>query len=102
MTVRRWTATAIGITLLAAAACSTEPEAGDAPALQSSTTTMSSTPATETDFKSGTGWDAANRRFTEDCQYKRYDARFDGSFDWSISLARTPFGNASTSETDAF
>ncbi|MFI6679988.1 hypothetical protein [Kribbella sp. NPDC050470] len=53
-------------------------------------------------FKSGTGWDAANRRFTEDCQYEKYDDRFDGSFDWSISLARTPFGNASTSETDAF
>ena len=53
-------------------------------------------------FKSGTSWDAANRRFTEDCSYQRYDDRFDGSFDWSISLARTPLGNASTSEVDAF
>jgi hypothetical protein len=53
-------------------------------------------------FKSGTGWDAANRRFTEDCAYERYDDRFDGSFDWSISLARTPLGNAPTSEVDAF
>jgi hypothetical protein len=53
-------------------------------------------------FKSGTAWDAANRRFTEDCAYERYDDRFDGSFDWSISLARTPLGNAPTSEVDAF
>jgi hypothetical protein len=53
-------------------------------------------------FKSGTSWDAANRRFTEDCAYERYDDRFDGSFDWSISLARTPLGNAPTSEVDAF
>ncbi|MEU4604869.1 hypothetical protein AB0F43_17950 [Kribbella sp. NPDC023972] len=53
-------------------------------------------------FKSGTSWDAANRRFTENCSYERYDDRFDGSFDWTISLARTPLGNASTSETDAF
>ncbi|TDD14889.1 hypothetical protein E1218_32375 [Kribbella turkmenica] len=53
-------------------------------------------------FKSGTGWDAANRRFTEDCAYERYDDRFDGKFDWSISLARTPLGNASTSEVGAF
>jgi hypothetical protein len=53
-------------------------------------------------FKSGTNWDAANRRFTEDCSYERYDDRFDGSFDWSISLARTPLGNAPTSEVDAF
>jgi hypothetical protein len=53
-------------------------------------------------FKSGTDWDAANRRFTEDCSYEKYDDRFDGSFDWTISLARTPLGNAPTSETDAF
>ncbi|WP_433164426.1 hypothetical protein [Kribbella sp. CA-247076] len=53
-------------------------------------------------FKSGTGWDAANRRFTEDCSYERYDDRFDGKYDWSISLARTPLGNAPTSEVDAF
>jgi hypothetical protein len=53
-------------------------------------------------FKSGTNWDADNRRFTEDCAYERYDDRFDGSFDWSISLARTPLGNAPTSEVDAF
>jgi hypothetical protein len=53
-------------------------------------------------FKSGTSWDAANRRFTEDCAYERYDDRFDGSFDWTISLARTPLGNAPTSEVDAF
>ncbi|MFG1820410.1 hypothetical protein ACGFIF_42105 [Kribbella sp. NPDC049174] len=53
-------------------------------------------------FKSGTNWDAVNRRFTEDCAYERYDDRFDGSFDWSISLARTPLGNAPTSEVDAF
>lgn len=53
-------------------------------------------------FKSGTGWDAANRRFTEDCSYERYDDRFDGRSDWRISLARTPLGNAPTSEVGAF
>ncbi len=53
-------------------------------------------------FKSGSSWDAANRRFTEDCAYEKYDERFDGSFDWTISLARSPFGNASTSDTEAF
>jgi hypothetical protein len=53
-------------------------------------------------FKGGSSWDAANRRFTEGCSYQKYDDRFDGSFDWTISLAKTPFGNASTSDTDAF
>jgi hypothetical protein len=53
-------------------------------------------------FKSGTNWDAANRRFTENCSYQKYDDRFDGSYNWTISLARTPLGNASTSETEEF
>jgi hypothetical protein len=79
VTVRPWTAAAIEITVLAAAGCSYY-----------------------VFFKSGTGWDAAHRRFTEACAYERYDDRFDGSFDWSISLARTPLGNAPTSEVDAF
>ncbi|MGW6283242.1 hypothetical protein [Kribbella sp. NPDC055071] len=53
-------------------------------------------------FKGGSSWDAANRRFTEDCSYQKYDDRFDGSYDWTISLTKTPFGNAPTSDTDAF
>jgi hypothetical protein len=53
-------------------------------------------------FKSGSNWDAPNRRFTENCTYDKYDDRFDGSYDWTVSLTPTPFGNASTSETDAF
>ena len=53
-------------------------------------------------FKGGSNWDAANRRFTENCSYQKYDDRFDGSFNWTISLAKTAFGNATTSETGAF
>jgi len=53
-------------------------------------------------FKSGTSWDAANRRFTEGCAYEKYDDNFDGAFKWTISLAQTPLGNAPTSETEAF
>jgi hypothetical protein len=53
-------------------------------------------------FKGGSNWDAANRRFTENCSYQKYDDRFDGSFNWTISLAKTQFGNATTSETGAF
>lgn len=53
-------------------------------------------------FKSGTNWDAAGRRFTENCSYQKYDDRFDGSYNWTISLTKSPFGNASTSETDEF
>jgi hypothetical protein len=53
-------------------------------------------------FKSGRNWDAKNHRFTEDCSYSKYDDRFDGSYNWTISLTKTPYGNASTSETEAF
>jgi hypothetical protein len=53
-------------------------------------------------FKSGRNWDDKNHRFTEDCSYSKYDDRFDGSYNWTISLTKSPFGNASTSETEAF
>ncbi len=53
-------------------------------------------------FKGGTNWDAANNRFTENCSYQKYDTRFDGAYNWTISLAETPVGNATTSDTDAF
>ena len=53
-------------------------------------------------FKSGTSWDAKNHRFTEDGSYSKYDDRFDGSYNWTISLTKTPYGNAPTSETEAF
>ncbi|WP_132149714.1 hypothetical protein [Kribbella antiqua] len=53
-------------------------------------------------FKSGSAWDAANRRFLENCSYERYEQIFSKAFDWQISLARTPLGNAPTSEVDAF
>lgn len=53
-------------------------------------------------FKSGTSWDAKNHRFTEDCSYQKFDDVFDGSYNWTISLAKTPLGNASSSETESF
>jgi len=53
-------------------------------------------------FKGGSNWDTANRRFTENCSYQKYDDRFDGAYNWTISLAKTAFGNATTSETGAF
>ncbi|MFC6157719.1 hypothetical protein [Kribbella jiaozuonensis] len=53
-------------------------------------------------FKSGTSWDAKNHRFTENCSYQKFDDIFDGSYNWTISLAKTPLGNASSSETESF
>ncbi|MFI5691785.1 hypothetical protein ACIA58_08085 [Kribbella sp. NPDC051586] len=53
-------------------------------------------------FKSGTNWDAKNHRFTEGCSYQKFDDIFDGSYNWTISLAKTPLGNASSSETESF
>jgi hypothetical protein len=53
-------------------------------------------------FKSGTNWDAKNHRFTENCSYQKFDDVFDGSYNWTISLAKTPLGNASSSETESF
>ncbi|MER7246378.1 hypothetical protein [Kribbella sp. NPDC000426] len=53
-------------------------------------------------FKSGTDWDARNHRFTENCSYQKFDDVFDGSYNWTISLAKTPLGNASSSETESF
>lgn len=53
-------------------------------------------------FKSGTDWDAKNHRFTENCSYQKFDDVFDGSYNWTISLAKTPLGNASSSETESF
>jgi hypothetical protein len=53
-------------------------------------------------FNSGTSWDAKNHRFTEDCSYQKFDDVFDGSYNWTISLAKTPLGNASSSETESF
>jgi hypothetical protein len=53
-------------------------------------------------FKSGTSWDAKNHRFTENCSYQKFDDVFDGSYNWTISLAKTPLGNASSSETESF
>jgi len=31
-----------------------------------------------------------------------FDDIFDGSYNWTISLAKTPLGNASSSETESF
>ncbi|MGW7682450.1 hypothetical protein ACWGID_17030 [Kribbella sp. NPDC054772] len=53
-------------------------------------------------YKTGTNWDAKYHRFTEDCSYSKFDRRLDSAYVWTISLSKTPFGNATTSETDAF
>ncbi|MET9313021.1 hypothetical protein ABZX12_14425 [Kribbella sp. NPDC003505] len=53
-------------------------------------------------FKSGRNWDAKNNRFTEDCSYQKFDDIFDGSYTWTISLTKSPLGNAPSSETEAF
>ncbi|HZX09088.1 hypothetical protein [Kribbella sp.] len=53
-------------------------------------------------FKSGTNWDAKNHRFTESCVYQKFDDIFSGSFGWTVTLTKSPLGNAPSSETDAF
>ncbi|GAA1575179.1 hypothetical protein GCM10009742_17940 [Kribbella karoonensis] len=53
-------------------------------------------------FKSGTNWDAKNHRFTENCAYQKFDDIFDGQYAWTVSLTKSPLGNAPSSETDAF
>ncbi|MFC9687274.1 hypothetical protein ACFTSF_01950 [Kribbella sp. NPDC056951] len=53
-------------------------------------------------FKSGTAWDGVSRQFTEDCSFSKYDDRFDGKFDWTITLSPVIGGNASTSDVDPF
>ncbi|MGZ0149568.1 hypothetical protein ACXJJ3_21070 [Kribbella sp. WER1] len=53
-------------------------------------------------FKSGTNWDAKNHRFTESCSYQKFDDIFEGRYSWTISLTKSPLGNAPSSETDAF
>ncbi|GAA3132813.1 hypothetical protein GCM10010530_61690 [Kribbella aluminosa] len=53
-------------------------------------------------FKSGTNWDAKNHRFTENCAYQKFDDVFDGQYGWTVSLTKSPLGNAPSSETDAF
>ncbi|WP_141857086.1 hypothetical protein [Kribbella jejuensis] len=53
-------------------------------------------------FKSGTNWDAKNHRFTENCAYQKFDDIFDGSYAWTVTLTKSPLGNAPSSETEAF
>ncbi|WP_427886960.1 hypothetical protein ACQHIV_29025 [Kribbella sp. GL6] len=53
-------------------------------------------------FKSGTNWDAKNRRFTESCAYQKFDDIFSGQYAWTVTLTKSPLGNAPSSETDAF
>ncbi|MFK4083671.1 hypothetical protein ACI2LF_06160 [Kribbella sp. NPDC020789] len=53
-------------------------------------------------FKSGSAWDGVSRQFTEGCSFAKYDDRFDGKFDWTITLSPVIGGNASTSDVDPF
>ncbi|GAB3940099.1 hypothetical protein GCM10029976_057310 [Kribbella albertanoniae] len=53
-------------------------------------------------FKSGSAWDGVSRQFTEDCSFSKYDDRFDGKFDWTVTLSPVIGGNASTSDVDPF
>jgi hypothetical protein len=53
-------------------------------------------------FKSGSAWDGVSRQFTEGCSFSKYDDRFDGKFDWTITLSPVIGGNASTSDVDPF
>lgn len=53
-------------------------------------------------FKSGSAWDGVSRQFTEDCSFSKYDDRFDGKFDWTVTLSPVIGGNASTSKVDPF
>ncbi|GAA0572798.1 hypothetical protein HPO96_17790 [Kribbella sandramycini] len=53
-------------------------------------------------FKSGESWDSASRQFTEGCSFSKYDDRFDGKYDWRVTLSPVIGGNASTSNVDPF
>ncbi len=53
-------------------------------------------------FKSGSAWDGVSRQFTEGCSFSKYDDRFDGKFDWTVTLSPVIGGNASTSDVDPF
>ncbi|MFF1822151.1 hypothetical protein ACFVWG_32900 [Kribbella sp. NPDC058245] len=53
-------------------------------------------------FKSGSAWDGVSRQFTEGCSFSKYDDRFDGKYDWTITLSPVIGGNASTSKVDPF
>ncbi|TDD44580.1 hypothetical protein E1263_40465 [Kribbella antibiotica] len=53
-------------------------------------------------FKSGSAWDGVSRQFTEDCSFSKYDNRFDGKYNWTITLSPVIGGNASTSKVDPF
>ncbi|MEU8221520.1 hypothetical protein [Kribbella sp. NPDC048915] len=53
-------------------------------------------------FKSGTDWDAADRKFRADCSFKKFDQTFGKTQSWQINLQPRPDGNAPTTEVEAY
>ncbi|WP_181774051.1 hypothetical protein [Amycolatopsis pittospori] len=53
-------------------------------------------------FKTGSGWDAAGRRFTSGCSFEKFEQTFDQGRDWSIGLRKSSVGNARTGEVPAY
>jgi hypothetical protein len=53
-------------------------------------------------FKSGTDWDADNRKFRADCAFKKFDQTFGRNQGWQVNLQPMRGGNADTTEVEAY
>jgi len=53
-------------------------------------------------FKTGEGWNSRVRQFSSNCSFQKFDQPFGRNESWQIGLKPTTFGNASTSDVDAY
>lgn len=53
-------------------------------------------------FKTGKGWNSRVRQFSSNCGFQKFDQPFGRNESWQIGLKPTTFGNASTSDVDAY
>jgi hypothetical protein len=53
-------------------------------------------------FKTGKGWNSRVHQFSSNCSFQKFDQPFGRNESWQIGLQPTTFGNASTSDVDAY